>query len=753
MISSKRKSIALVALLTVAAAWLWAHEGHQALPTRGVVVDAERGLVTLGPEAARALDVELVEVRNGALAEELVAPATVAAPWQRHAYVSTRLGGTVTALHVQPGQALQRGQKVAEVESLELADLQRELLDARNAVGLSEKTLQRLEALAARGASSDQSLHQARSAHQQNQNALEIARRKLLGMGLPTEAIDKLLRDGAPTMRALSIVSPLAGLAVHVDVRVGQTVEPMEHLLEVIDPAKVWVQIRVLEKDLSRVQVGQQARFRLPVSPPIANAPGSPTPVVDVPASPGSGWSGTVHVKERYLDPQTHWGTAWVELANPGGRLLPGMVGEARLRTRAAGAGLMLPTSAVVAAGAERYVFVEEGPGQYRRQNLVIEKERGDEVLAAVGSGLYPGDRVVTAGSHQLASLFVQGVLRPSPEAARRIGLRIEPARRQRVAEVVTLGSVVELPPSGRAIVSSRLAGVLSRIAVEPDQAVRTGDVIAEVASPELQNLQLDLLRTHLQLQLEEDTLKRLRATSDSVPERVIVEAANSVRVTRQRHTSLRTKLREAGLSAEQILGVMERRAIAEGLPVRVPISGVVVRFRAVLGQAIKAEVPLFEVHDLSRANLRVLVPEGQLHQVRVGQRGRVRMTGETGFTGEAVVVRRGLVVEDRSRTVPFWAELKTPPPTPLLPGMLGRMTVILAELPLTLAVPRGALLEEGANRYVFVRRTDGTFERRLVETGRADDRFVEITRGLAEGEAVAVSGVAELQTGYASIQ
>jgi cobalt-zinc-cadmium efflux system membrane fusion protein len=359
----------------------------------------------------------------------------------------------------------------------------------------------------------------------------------------------------------------------------------------------------------------------------------------------------------------------------------------------------------------------------------------------------------VTAGSHELASLFVQGGLRPSPEAARRIGLRIEPARQQRVAEAITLGSMVDLPPASRAIVSSRLAGVLHQISVGPDQSVSAGDVVAEVASPELHNLQLDLLRTHLQLQLEEDTLNRLRNSADSVPERLVVETASAVTVTRQRRDSLRKKLREAGLSAAQIQDVTERQRFAEALPVRAPISGVVVRFRAALGQAVKGEAPLFEVHDLTRANLRIFVPEKQLQRVNVGQHGRVRLTAEPGFTGEIVVVRRGSTVEDRSRSVPFWAELRTAPQTPLLPGMLGRVTLILSESPSTLAVPRGAVLEEGALRYLFIRRSDGGFERRLVETGRADDRIVEITRGLLEGEPVAISGVSELQTGYAAIQ
>jgi multidrug efflux pump subunit AcrA (membrane-fusion protein) len=598
----------LFALLTVAAAWLWAHEGHQALPTRGASVDTEKGLVALAPQARAALGVEVAEVTPGRLEDEVVAPAAVVAPWQRHAYASSRLGGKVAALHVRPGDTVHQGQTVAEVESLELEDLRRELLDAQNEARLSGASLERLEELARGGNTSDQIVYQTRSLHQQNLNALEVARLKLLLLGLPEEAVGALLAGGGDwASRSLPVRSPLAGVVMHVDAGVGQVVEPAEHLLEVVDASRVWVRARVLEKDLARAAAGRPAAFRFAGAAP-----------------PAGGWSGKVRSLEPYLDPQTHWGAAWAELENAQGRLLPGLVGEARLRAQAGQAGLSIPAAALVSAGAERYVFVEEGPGQYRRRNVVVQGQRGDAVQVAPDTGLYPGDRVVTTGSHELASLFVQGALRLSPEAGRNIGLRVEPAGRHTVAETLTLDAVVDLAPGGKAVASSRLAGSLDRIAVGPGQAVRAGEVVAEVATPELQNLQLDLLRNHLRLGLLEGTLRRLRETAgdSAVPERALRETASAATASRQRRDALRAKLLGVGLTPEQLQGLLDRRQFVPALPVRAPISGTVVRFQAALGQAVKPEAPLFEVHDLSQVTLRAHVPERQLPLGDVGACG-----------------------------------------------------------------------------------------------------------------------------------
>jgi multidrug efflux pump subunit AcrA (membrane-fusion protein) len=100
-----------------------------------------------------------------------------------------------------------------------------------------------------------------------------------------------------------------------------------------------------------------------------------------------------------------------------------------------------------------------------------------------------------------------------------------------------------------------------------------------------------------------------------------------------------------------------------------------------------------------------------------------------------------------------MWVELKKPPAQPLPYNLLARLTITLGRPGPSLAVPSEALVQDGLLSYVFVRKPDETFERRLVETGRADDRYVEITRGLGVGEPIAIRGTAELQTAYASLR
>jgi RND family efflux transporter MFP subunit len=727
-------------LLTVAAAWVLAHEGHQALPVSGVLVDAAKGTVTLAPAPRAALDVRTAEVTEDVLPEGFTAPATLEAPWQRHAFAAARAGGKVAALHVRPGQAVAEGQLLAEVESLELDALQLELLAARTEARLTAQNLRALEAASKEGSVSDRALRDYRAKQRADENALEVARRKLFVLGVPEADVSRLVREDNPApLRTLPVHSPIAGVVLHVDARVGQVVEPADHLAEVVDTAAVWVRVAVLEKDLRLVSVGQPVEVRLAAYP-----------------DPEQVFRTTVRSKGLALDSVTHQAAVRAELANGQGlpMLLPGMAGEARLLLPGSGRRLTVPEDALLRDGAETFVLVEEGPGQYLRRNVVPGRSAGGRVEIH-SPQLYPGDRVVMAGGHELAALFVRGTFRISPEAAEAIGLRVEPAHQRPVAEVAELSGAVELPPERRAVVSPRLTGTVFRIRVEPDQAVRAGDVLAEVASAEFQGLQLELLRNQLELAVAEDALASLRAAAPggSVPERQLRDVEAAALTARQRRDGARRKLEAVGLSAGDVRRLLEKGEFAPALPVRSPVSGNVVRFPAVLGQAVKAQEPLCEVHDLTGTAVRAFVPERLLGAVREGQRARVRFVADPVFVPDAVLARSDRAVSPDGRVLSVWADLAKPPTPPLPDGALARLAVEVGEPVAALAVPRDAVLWEGTQPYVFVPSADGTFERRAVRTGRSGDRLVEITDGLHAGEHVAVAGVAGLQNAYATVK
>ena len=86
---------------------------------------------------------------------------------------------------------------------------------------------------------------------------------------------------------------------------------------------------------------------------------------------------------------------------------------------------------------------------------------------------------------------------------------------------------------------------------------------------------------------------------------------------------------------------------------------------------------------------------------------------------------------------------------------MLASMTISTRVNSWVTAVPISAVISEGSQAHVYVKRPDKAdyFQRRLVQLGKRDDRYVEIKDGLKPGELVAVGGAQQLRTAYASIR
>src|SRR5205823_5623851 len=104
--------------------------------------------------------------------------------------------------------------------------------------------------------------------HQENLNALEIARRKLLGLGAEEAAVEQLRYAGlSAPLRGLAITSPLSGIVANTESQVGNVVEPVQHLFEIVDLTTVWAKIEVLSKDLPRIEVGLPVVLRLTAYP------------------------------------------------------------------------------------------------------------------------------------------------------------------------------------------------------------------------------------------------------------------------------------------------------------------------------------------------------------------------------------------------------------------------------------------------------------------------------------------------------
>ena len=107
-------------------------------------------------------------------------------------------------------------------------------------------------------------------------------------------------------------------------------------------------------------------------------------------------------------------------------------------------------------------------------------------------------------------------------------------------------------------------------------------------------------------------------------------------------------------------------------------------------------------------------------------------------------VVRRGQQGEASQGLVTYPVEVGFTSPDPrLLSGLTADVSIVLAESPGALAIPRQAVQTVGPRSFVSVIGPDGVIQQQPVRIGLQDALFVEVLEGLVEGESVVLTGAA----------
>ncbi len=271
--------------------------------------------------------------------------------------------------------------------------------------------------------------------------------------------------------------------------------------------------------------------------------------------------------------------------------------------------------------------------------------------------------------------------------------------------------------------VVARSDGRVRSIAVEEGDWVEQDAILAEL---ENDRERIQLRKAELTLQDQSRQLERSRQMLD---EQLI---------SRQEFDAQDSAWRLA--EAERDLAAI----VLEETRIRAAFAGRITARLIVAGQQVGPGTPAFTLGDFSPLRVRVHLPEGVARKVSPGQRVLVAPEG-TDQDHEAVVERIAPVVDPATSTVRLTLLLADG--GGLRVGGFVKVRITTERRNEALAIPKTALVEEGALRSVFVAAAD-TVRKVEVRTGLYDESHVEVLEGVQDGEHVVALGQGGLRTG-----
>lgn len=169
--------------------------------------------------------------------------------------ITNPFGGYVKKVALIPGNYVAKGQVVIVLEDPQYIQMQEDYLTTKALLEQANADYNRQKDLNLEQAASDKVLQQAKATKQ----TLSIKRRsleeklKLMNINPNSVSITNI-------KRTINVYAPIGGMVSEVNVNTGQYVSPADEMLEIINPNSSLLSVKVFEKDLGSIEIGQHLK-------------------------------------------------------------------------------------------------------------------------------------------------------------------------------------------------------------------------------------------------------------------------------------------------------------------------------------------------------------------------------------------------------------------------------------------------------------------------------------------------------------
>lgn len=296
--------------------------------------------------------VETVQLSEKSIATVLKVNGKIDVSPQSLVSVSVPLGGYLKMTRLVPGMHVTKGQVIAIMEDPQYVQLQHEYLQAKSKLHFAELDYRRQGELNQTQASSDKVMQQAQAEMLSQRLTVNALAKQLRLINIDP---DKLSEN--TIAEDVRVHSQIDGFVSKVNVNTGKYVNPSDVLFELINPFDIHLNLKVYEKDINRLRIGQKV-------------------VAYSNSEPGKKHQGEIILISKNIS-SDGISDVHAHFENYDKSLLPGTYMNAEIETNTT-LSYALPEESIVSFEGKEYVFAQTGNQRFRMVPVTTgEKETG----------------------------------------------------------------------------------------------------------------------------------------------------------------------------------------------------------------------------------------------------------------------------------------------------------------------------------------------------------------------------------------
>ncbi len=358
--------------------------------------------------AAPAEDAPTVTVQVGAAENEPIQLKVIADAVlypRDQAAIVPKIVAPVKKFYVDRGSRVKAGQLLAELENQDLAGVQlksqggyqqaqvtydmqaqkvqQDIRLAKQTLDAQQKLYDSRQALYKEGAVSAKDVEDANVALTQARNVYELAQKEAdLKVAQAQVNIAKGdMANAEAQVNYTKITSPIDGVVTDRPFYTGETPPAGAALITIMDLSEVVARAHISQVDATHLKAGDEANISVPGQGPALKA--------------------KVTLVSPALDPNSTTVEVWVQAANPGGRLKPGVSARVTMIGQTVPHAIVAPLAALLTDtdGVTSMIVLDTDNKPHKQKVKIGIRDGGD---LQVTDGLKGGERVVTVGAFEL---------------------------------------------------------------------------------------------------------------------------------------------------------------------------------------------------------------------------------------------------------------------------------------------------------------------------------------------------------------
>lgn len=337
---------------------------------------APENIISLTQAQYKNAQIETSEASMRNLTSTLRVNGIIDVPPQNMVSVSMPLGGYLKSTRLLPGMHIVKGEVIATLEDQQYINLQQDYLATRSKLVYAQKEFERQRDLNKSQASSDKVYQMAEAEYQNLRIALSALTEKLKLISINPSKLSE-----GNISKSVNIYAPISGFVSKVNVNIGKYVNPTDVLFELVNPDDIHLNLKVFEKDVTRLTVGQKL-FAFTNSQPDQKHPCE------------------IILISKDLSTEDHTVEVHCHFNDYDKTLLPGMYmnAEIELKNNQVPA---IPESAVVNYEGKDYIFVMKDSLHYELLPITIAVQ-SEGWVSLTNPELLSNQKIVTKGAYTL---------------------------------------------------------------------------------------------------------------------------------------------------------------------------------------------------------------------------------------------------------------------------------------------------------------------------------------------------------------